>query len=183
MAKCCVRGADYIYAYCEAHGLPVERVGKLICAPTADDAHHIETLYETGCTNGVKDLQIMTGEQVKELEPNVEVHSALYSPHTGIADFAAVSRTIAAEIESSPGSDVKVQFEVRDMNVVRGPGDEKVVQIDGAELNQKGPTPRKECYHVRRVASRQRRQNRWWGLVSEGGHFSWHVLPDEARVP
>jgi L-2-hydroxyglutarate oxidase LhgO len=57
---------------------------------------------------------------VRELEPNVLVHSALLSPNTGIADFGAVSRKIADEIDAQSGSDVKVQFEVRAMNLVTG---------------------------------------------------------------
>lgn len=56
--------------------------------------------------------------QVRTLEPNVEVHSALLSPNTGIADFGEVSRHIASEIAKQPGSDVKVQFEVRAMTRV-----------------------------------------------------------------
>eukprot|EP00035_Acanthoeca_spectabilis_P025747 m.459696 g.459696 ORF g.459696 m.459696 type:complete len:489 (+) comp21817_c0_seq1:206-1672(+) len=142
MAKCCVRGAAYMYAYCEAHKLPCERVGKMICAPTEADAHHLDTLLATGVANGVEDLKILSGDEVRTLEPNVEVHSALLSPNTGIADFGEVSRHIASEIAKQPGSDVKVQFEVRAMTRVEDANGQSLVQIDGAELSQKGPTRR-----------------------------------------
>ena len=64
MAHCCVRGADLIYDYCEAKGLPVKRTGKLICAPDIEDEHHLHTLYEKGTYNGVQGLQILNREQV-----------------------------------------------------------------------------------------------------------------------
>ena len=51
-------------SHTQALSLPAKRVGKLICAPTAADAHHLEKLLATGTANGVKGLEILTGEQV-----------------------------------------------------------------------------------------------------------------------
>jgi 2-hydroxyglutarate dehydrogenase len=83
MARCCVRGASMIYQYADRHNLPASRCGKLICAPTAADAPVLRTLLARGTHNGVQDLQIVDAEWIKEHEPNVNVHSALYSPNTG----------------------------------------------------------------------------------------------------
>ena len=45
--------------------------------------------------------------RVAELEPNVSVHSALLSPNTGIADFAAVEGDAeAAEKETAPAKSI-----------------------------------------------------------------------------
>ena len=97
------------YEYCGAKNLPHGRTGKLICAPTEADAHHIPKLKEIGDANGVEGLRILTAEEATALEPNVKVHSALYSPNTGIADFGAVARAIAGEIDATEGSSVRVQ--------------------------------------------------------------------------
>ena len=136
MARCCVRGAALTYKYLEAKGLPVERTGKLVCAPTAAEAHHLPELLRIGTTNGVEDLRILDADEVRALEPAVQVHGALYSPNTGIADYGAMARAMAADVlDASPHNDIKLQYEVRKVELLDG-GE---VQVLGAEPGQKGP--------------------------------------------
>jgi L-2-hydroxyglutarate oxidase LhgO len=85
MARLCVRGVKMMYDYLARHKLPHERIGKLIVACNEAEAPVLKTLLERGTKNGVEGLRILTGEEVKKMEPNVVVHSALYSPNTGIA--------------------------------------------------------------------------------------------------
>eukprot|EP00911_Craspedida_sp_UC1_P000053 UC1_evm1s43 len=133
MARLCVKGADMIYSYCNAKGIPAERVGKLICAPTANDAHHLETLLEKGNANGVKDLEIIDGARVRELEPNVVVHSALLSPNTGVVDYGVVSRQMARELTEDSKAGIELQFEVKDISLVRGGDSDEKAAADGSE--------------------------------------------------
>eukprot|EP00038_Savillea_parva_P013614 m.211778 g.211778 ORF g.211778 m.211778 type:complete len:476 (+) comp25669_c0_seq1:188-1615(+) len=145
VSKCVVRGGKLMYKYCETFQLPCERVGKLICAPTAADAHHIDKLLKKGTANGVQGLEVLTAEQVRALEPNVVVHSALLSPNTGIADFGAVARRMARDICSVPDrATIKVQFEVKNMSKMESGG----VLIEGCEPGQKGPTKRVAAANV-----------------------------------
>lgn len=65
MARLCVQGADMIYEFCGEENIPVARVGKLICAPTAEDHHHVTMLKERGDLNGVKDLEVLSGSEVR----------------------------------------------------------------------------------------------------------------------
>lgn len=69
-----------MYEYCEAVGLPHERVGKLICAPTEADGPTLEKLKATGDANGVQGLEIIDGATVKKLEPNVDVFGVSVPP-------------------------------------------------------------------------------------------------------
>jgi len=137
MARCCVNGARKMYEYCMEHDLPYSRCGKMICASNEAEAPVLEKLLATGTANGVEGLEIIDGAEVARREPNVKVHSALWSPNTGIADFSAVTRHVADELDQQDNCDVHLQFEVDGMANVDG-----VVEILGREPGQKGPTKR-----------------------------------------
>ena len=135
MARCCVKGADYIYQYAERYGLPAEKNGKLICAPTEKDAPVLATLLERGTNNGVKGLEIVDSEWIKKREPAVDVHSALYSPNTGSADYGAIARHYAKEINESGRGRVQVQFEVDSIKYINEANE---VEIRGKEPKTMG---------------------------------------------
>ncbi|KAI9281911.1 FAD dependent oxidoreductase-domain-containing protein [Sporodiniella umbellata] len=135
MAKTCVRGADLMYEYCKQNQLPVERCGKLIVAVDKEEHKQIERLMEIATLNGVKDLQVLNSDEIKKLEPNVVAYSALYSPNTGITDFALVAQSIANEIVQTGRAEIKLAFEAKKFETsVDGR-----VEIWGGEPNQKGP--------------------------------------------
>ncbi len=60
--------------------------GSLVLCFAQEDMPDLEELYQKGVTNGVEGLQILTGDQVREMEPNVTdtVVAALYAPTGGI---------------------------------------------------------------------------------------------------
>ena len=145
MARACVRGAQLMYEYLEQHRLPVERVGKLIVAADAREHEQVQLLFERGTKNGVQGLRILNGDEVRALEPNVSAaYSALWSPNTGVTDYAVVSRAIAAELEASGRGAVKLEFEVA--GVARA--EDGRVLITGAEPGQKGPLKHVVARHV-----------------------------------
>ena len=51
-----------------------------------EDMPNLQALYDRGVANGVKDLKILSKEEVLKLEPNItdEVVAALYAPTAGI---------------------------------------------------------------------------------------------------
>eukprot|EP00730_Choanoeca_flexa_P013034 TRINITY_DN4903_c0_g1_i1.p1 TRINITY_DN4903_c0_g1~~TRINITY_DN4903_c0_g1_i1.p1 ORF type:complete len:468 (+),score=98.17 TRINITY_DN4903_c0_g1_i1:79-1482(+) len=143
MAKCCVEGARKIYEYCEARNLPCERCGKLIVAPTEADFHWVKLLKERGDANGVQDLEIVYSDRIQAMEPNVRGYAALYSPNTGIVDYAAVARSFAQDLVDSGRGTVKLKFEVTDFKLDSG----RVV-LAGVEPGQKGPVRKVTGKHV-----------------------------------
>eukprot|EP01059_Diplonema_ambulator_P035461 TRINITY_DN8351_c0_g1_i1.p1 TRINITY_DN8351_c0_g1~~TRINITY_DN8351_c0_g1_i1.p1 ORF type:complete len:460 (+),score=157.00 TRINITY_DN8351_c0_g1_i1:42-1421(+) len=133
MAECCVKGADMMYAYAEKNHIPYKRVGKLIVATTKEEDAIVQTLYDRGVANGVKGLSVLTGPQVRAIEPNVVCTSALDSPNTGIIDFGAVTRSLKADLEKQGGS-VILNCEVTGLTEESGK-----VRITGFEQRQAGP--------------------------------------------
>lgn len=65
---------------------PFKKNGSFVLMFEEEGRPSLEKLYEKGIQNGVKELQILSGEEVRKMEPNVslEVKAALYAPTAGI---------------------------------------------------------------------------------------------------
>lgn len=102
-ARLCVAGSRELYAYCEEHGIPTERCGKVIVATDSDELDRLRTLYERGLANGVRGLEVIGPEQLRELEPHCRGIRAIWSPDTGIVDHAQVAHAYAADVRAAGG--------------------------------------------------------------------------------
>lgn len=98
-AKLCVRGKAMLYAYCETRGLDFARTGKLIVAENEAQSAQLAGIAQRAQANGVHDLQTLTGEQARALEPALQCHAALLSPSTGIIDSHAYMLSLQGEAE------------------------------------------------------------------------------------
>ena len=82
MAKLNVRGVALARELCEKLDVPYDPCGSFVLAFSEEDCRTLETLLARGKQNGVPDLQLLSGEQARALEPNLseEVKGALYAP-------------------------------------------------------------------------------------------------------
>jgi L-2-hydroxyglutarate oxidase LhgO len=85
-AKLCVKGNIMTYNICEKYRIPYKKLGKLTVAIDEDEVDELEKLMQQGQDNGAEGLKFLEREEVKKLEPNVDVEKALYSPSTGIVE-------------------------------------------------------------------------------------------------
>ncbi len=115
-AKLCVEGARELYEYCSERGIPVERGGKVIIATDSSELPRLEELERRGIANGVPGLRRIDGDEIQEIEPHARGIAGLHSPSTGIADFAAVARSYAADIGDMGGA-VVTACEVKNVNI------------------------------------------------------------------
>jgi (S)-2-hydroxyglutarate dehydrogenase len=99
-ARMCVDGARAMYALCEEHGIPYERCGKLIVARDEAELARLDELERRGRANGVPGLRRLRAEEIAEVEPHAVGVAALHSPDTGVVDFAAVARSLAAVLDA-----------------------------------------------------------------------------------
>jgi (S)-2-hydroxyglutarate dehydrogenase len=97
-AKLCVAGARQLYEYCDEHGIPYKRRGKLIVACDEPELPRLDELERRGRLNEVPGLRRVDAAGIRELEPHCRGVAGLHSPHTGVVDFAAVARAFAAEL-------------------------------------------------------------------------------------
>lgn len=82
-ATLCVEGKNLLYELCEKHGIPYQRITKIITATRPDELPQLELLYKHGRENGVE-LEMLTAAQVLTLEPNIASVGGILSPSTGI---------------------------------------------------------------------------------------------------
>ncbi len=102
--KLCVEGARDMYAFCERHGIPHERSGKVIVALDQHELPRLEELERRGRANGVPGLRRLDSDGLRELEPHARGIAALHSPNSGILDFRAVTYALAGELREADGS-------------------------------------------------------------------------------
>ena len=113
MAKYNVKGNEMFEDICKELSVPFKRNGSLIIAVNDEDMKTVKALYKNGTKIGVKNLRILTKEEVLEKEPNIseEIVGALYAPTGGIV--GPFEYTIAlAENGVANGGEIKLEKEV-----------------------------------------------------------------------
>lgn len=103
-AKLCVEGRNKLYDYCEQYGVLHRRCGKLVVATIADEIPRLEDLQQKGQTNGCTDLQFISGDEARRLEPALSCVAALLSPSTGIIDSHGYMLALRGDLEEAGGA-------------------------------------------------------------------------------
>ena len=85
-AAFCVAGREMLYEYCNDHGVPYNKCGKLIVATNQSEVETLQSIKAKAEANGVMDLRHLTRTEAREMEPELECDAALLSPSTGIVD-------------------------------------------------------------------------------------------------
>jgi L-2-hydroxyglutarate oxidase LhgO len=101
MARMCVSGKQALYAYCRDHGIPHRNCGKMIVATSEGETGKLQAIKAHAETNGVADLQPLTGEEARRLEPALNCCAALLSPSTGIVDSHALMLALRGDAEAA----------------------------------------------------------------------------------
>ncbi len=102
-ARFCVRGKNLLYHYCDDHGIPHRRCGKLVLALSAEQEFRLSALLDQARTNGVDDLQPLSKEDVAAVEPAVRCTAGLLSPSTGILESHSFMLALHGDLEAAGG--------------------------------------------------------------------------------
>jgi len=115
-AKLNVRGCEIMQSVCEDLGVHYTRKDSLVCSFGEDETKHLYELKKRGENNGVSGLEIISGDKLFEIEPNLsrEVTAALRAPTAGIVCpyFLTVSATENAVLN---GCKLVLPFEVNEI--------------------------------------------------------------------
>jgi len=101
MARLCVAGKQMLYRYCEDHGVPHRRCGKLIVATGTDDPGKLAAIRARAAANGVTDLVMLSASEARTKEPALNCTGALHSPSTGIVDSHALMLALRGDAEQA----------------------------------------------------------------------------------
>lgn len=111
-AKLCVEGSKLAYNYFEEKGINYSKCGKLIVATSRPEVPRLLDLYERGLKNNVKNMKLLDAKEIRLLEPNCSGLQALWSPETGIVDWAVVTHHYINDFMSLNGTPF-LNFEVK----------------------------------------------------------------------
>ena len=129
-ARHCVAGAAMLYAFCESHGVPHRRCGKLIVATDGSERAAIAGIAARGEANGVPGLALLDSAEARALEPNLTCVAALHAPGTGIVDSHALMLALQGDLEDAGGA---IAFEARVAGITRGSAGWQVI-VNGDTL-------------------------------------------------
>ena len=102
-AKFCVQGQNEMVRFCDQNGILYERCGKVVLATEETQLQGLQTLFQRGKANGVKGLEIIGPERLKEIEPFATAIRALWAPNTSIVNYRQVAHAYARLVADSGG--------------------------------------------------------------------------------
>lgn len=86
MAKYNVEGCGMYEELSEKLHFPYKKCGSFVLAFSEAEMDHVRILYERGLTNGVPDMEIISGEEARKMDPTLsdQVVGALFAKSAGI---------------------------------------------------------------------------------------------------
>ena len=102
-ARLAVRGIRQMIEFCETHAIPHEVCGKVVVATSEEEIPRLKALYERGQQNGLRDLRMLSGAELREIEPHAAGLAAVRVPEEGIVDYPQVCAALVEEIRAQGG--------------------------------------------------------------------------------
>ncbi|MBW2489204.1 MAG: FAD-dependent oxidoreductase [Deltaproteobacteria bacterium] len=118
-AQFCVEGNRLWYAFAQKYQLPCRQTGKLIVANDETESRKLDHYLQQANINGVPDVRKISAAEIKQLEPNVNAHSALLVPTSGIIDPTALLHQVYASA-SNRGAQFMPETEIIDLELSNG---------------------------------------------------------------
>ncbi len=103
-ARFCVTGRDMLYAYSAEHGVPHKRLGKLTVACDEHEVKSLEAIKKKAEGNGVDNVEWISGDEARAMEPALRCVRAFHSPSTGIIDSHALMLAYLGDAEAAGAS-------------------------------------------------------------------------------
>ena len=132
-ARSCVAGRSELIAFCDENSVPYEICGKVVVATHEAELPRLEELHRRGEANGLRGLEIIGPERLKELEPHATGIRGLHVPETGIIDYKKVAAAYAGKIRDG-GGDIRLRQKV--VGILDRPG-EIILQTSGGDYRSK----------------------------------------------
>jgi len=112
-ARNCIQGREEIVAFSKEHHIPHDVCGKVVAAASEEELPFMNKIFEIGKENKLSGIEVLNGDQIKEIEPSVEAIAGLWVPQTGIIDFrAATSKMVEIALSLNESSTLVLGEEV-----------------------------------------------------------------------
>ncbi len=110
-ARLCREGRQELIAFAQDHAIPFRQDGKLIVASRPSEHGRLDDLHERARANGLRGVRLLSGPELREIEPHVAGERALHVPESGVIDFGQVARAYRRELEGL-GAELRVGWPV-----------------------------------------------------------------------
>jgi L-2-hydroxyglutarate oxidase len=97
-AQLCKEGSKATFEFCSRHAIPVEQCGKLIVATNDLEVERLNSLYQRCLQNGLSPEKLDKAELARR-EPRITGKAAIFVSASGITDYGAIARAMAAQAE------------------------------------------------------------------------------------
>ncbi|HUS08340.1 MAG TPA: L-2-hydroxyglutarate oxidase [Bryobacteraceae bacterium] len=100
-ARLAVQGIRQMIAFCQENGIAHQICGKLVVATEEEEIPRLHDLLDRGQKNGLTGLQLLTPDQMREIEPHVAGIAAIRVPEEGIVDYPQVCEILRSKVRGS----------------------------------------------------------------------------------
>ncbi len=100
-ARLAVEGIREMVQFCRHHGIHHDVCGKIVVAVDEPEVKRLRDLETRGKANGLKGLEWLEPEAMREIEPNVTGRAALKVPQEGIVDYGQVTAVLVEQIQAA----------------------------------------------------------------------------------
>ena len=115
-ARNCIRGYNLLVDFCRQNDVPFSLCGKIIVATDEKELPLLKNIYDRGQQNGLQNLRMLKGEELKEYEPHVAGIAGIHVPQTGIVDYRVVAEKYA-EVLQNMGGELRLNEKVKDIKL------------------------------------------------------------------
>ena len=116
-AQNCVNGRRQLVAFAKEHGVDHEVCGKVIVATDEAELPFMNKIFTHGQENGVEDIQKISAQEIKDIEPHCEGIAGLWVGAAGIIDYVGVAKKLAELVpQLNAESEVRLGYEVKDFS-------------------------------------------------------------------
>ena len=102
-AKLCVEGNRMLYEYCRTHHVATQSYGKLIVASDSSQLDDLQAILYKAQQNQVPEIKMITGDQARAMEPELNCAAAVLSASTGIVDSHGFMLSLLGGFEDAGG--------------------------------------------------------------------------------
>jgi len=95
----CQKGYREMLEFCRKYDVPHEVCGKVIVATSKEELPLLDSIFERGRANGLKGLNKLEPEALREIEPHTAGIAAVRVPQAGIVNYSRVAAEYARQLK------------------------------------------------------------------------------------
>jgi L-2-hydroxyglutarate oxidase len=112
-ARNCIQGRHELVAFAKEHGIKHDVCGKVVVATDASELPNMERVFKTGLENKIEGIQMISADEVRDIEPHVRSIGGIHVPCTGIIDFrGATNKMVEIALSLQENSKLFLETEV-----------------------------------------------------------------------